>query len=114
VPFEATWTPIPLFTRGEVMVVVVSYDVSTLDKAGRRRLRRVARACLDFGQRVQKSVFECDLGDKEWAELKGRLLSEYDPAKDSLRFYYLGEDARRRTEHHGANPLRDLKGALVV
>jgi len=96
------------------MVIVVSYDVATVERAGRRRLRRVARACEDFGQRVQKSVFECDLGDKEWAELRGRLLDEYEPEEDSLRFYYLGEDARRRTEHHGTNPSRDFGDALVV
>jgi CRISPR-associated protein Cas2 len=83
------------------MIVIVSYDVSTTTKAGRRRLRRVAQACKDYGQRVQKSVFECDLGETEWTILKKRLLEEYLEKEDSLRFYNLGLDSERRTEHHG-------------
>ena len=78
------------------MMVLVSYDVSTVSAAGRRRLRRVARACLDLGQRVQLSVFECALEPAQWAALKHRLIKEIDPATDSLRFYYLGANWRRR------------------
>lgn len=96
------------------MVVIISYDVNTTSKAGRRRLRRVARTCEDFGQRVQFSVFECDVGDTEWAQLRHRLLNEFNEKEDSLRFYFLGEDAKRRTEHHGVKPSIDFEGALLV
>ena len=96
------------------MLVLVSYDVSTLTAAGRRRLRRVARACLDCGQRVQLSVFECPVEPAQWAALKNRLIKEIDPTTDSLRFYYLGANWRRRVEHVGAKPNLDLEGPLVV
>ena len=96
------------------MMVLVSYDVRTEDAAGRRRLRRVARACLDWGQRVQYSVFECQLDPAQWTALKARLEREIDPAKDSLRYYYLGANWRRRVEHLGAKPAVDPDGPLVV
>jgi CRISPR-associated protein Cas2 len=96
------------------MLVLVSYDVSTTDKAGPLRLRRVAKACVDYGQRVQDSVFECVVDPDQWTRLKLRLLSEIDPARDSLRFYYLGSGARQRIEHHGAKPTRDLEGPLLA
>ena len=95
------------------MLVLVSYDVSTSDKGGPRRLRRVAKACLDFGQRVQHSVFECSIDPEQWTRLKLRLLGEIDPDKDSLRFYFLGSGARKKVEHHGAKPTTDLAGPLV-
>ncbi|MCG5234072.1 CRISPR-associated endonuclease Cas2 [Xanthobacter oligotrophicus] len=95
------------------MLMLVTYDVSTEDRAGRRRLRRVARACLDFGQRVQNSVFECEVDPAQWTALRARLVSEIDPAADSLRFYRLGADGRRRVEHVGAKPSLDLDGPLV-
>ncbi len=96
------------------MLVVVSYDVSTIDPAGARRLRRVCRACLDYGQRVQNSVFECQVDPAQWTRLKLRLLSEFDPDQDSLRFYYLGSNFKRRIEHHGAKPIVDLDGPLLL
>jgi CRISPR-associated protein Cas2 len=96
------------------MMVLVSYDVSTQTAAGRRRGRRVARACLDFGQRVQLSVFECPVEPAQWTVLKNRLVQEIDPKTDSLRFYYLGANWRRRVEHVGAKPAPDLEGPLVV
>lgn len=96
------------------MLVLVSYDVQTTTAAGRRRLRRVAKACLDWGQRVQYSVFECELDPTQWAMLKGRLLGEIDPATDSLRFYYLGANARRKVEHVGAKPAVDLEAPLII
>ena len=95
------------------MLMLVTYDVSTEDVAGRRRLRRVARACLDFGQRVQNSVFECEVDPAQWAALRARLLAEIDPARDSLRFYRLGAEGRRRVEHAGAKPVLDLDGPLL-
>ena len=96
------------------MLMLVTYDVSTEDVAGRRRLRRVARACLDYGQRVQQSVFECDVDPAQWAALRQRLLDEIDTARDSLRFYRLGADGRRRVEHVGAKPALDLDGPLIL
>ena len=96
------------------MVVVVAYDVSTESKEGRRRLRRVAQACEDFGQRVQKSLFECVLRSQDWVRLRGRLLSEIDDKQDNLRFYFLEEDSRKKTEHHGIGRPLDLEGPLIV
>jgi CRISPR-associated protein Cas2 len=92
----------------------VAYDVSTETKAGRRRLRRVAQACKDYGQRVQKSLFECLLREADWVKLKHRLLQETALTEDSLRFYFLDEIARMKTEHHGVNCPVDLEGPLIV
>jgi len=96
------------------MMVIVSYDVSTKEREGERRLRRVAKTCLDYGQRVQNSVFECLVDPEQWARLKHRLLDEYDPNEDSLRFYFLGASYQRRIEHHGAKRTLDLCGPLVL
>jgi CRISPR-associated protein Cas2 len=96
------------------MLVLVTYDVSTVEKAGRRRLRRVARVCEDYGTRVQKSVFECQVGQKEWVQLRDRLLTEYNADEDSLRFYFLDETAVQRTEHHGVNQPVDLTEPLIL
>ena len=93
------------------MLVLVTYDVSTVEAAGRRRLRRVARACSDYGVRVQKSVFECQVGQAEWARLRDRLLSECDRDEDSLRFYFPDEASARRTEHLGQSPRAIARGA---
>jgi CRISPR-associated protein Cas2 len=93
--------------------MLVTYDVSTVDAAGRRRLRRVARACLDYGQRVQNSVFEIEVDPAQWALLRARLVSEIDAHRDSLRCYRLGAEGRRRVEHIGAKPTLDLEGPLV-
>jgi CRISPR-associated protein Cas2 len=95
------------------MLMLVTYDVNTETGAGKRRLRRVARACLDFGQRVQQSVFECEVSPSQWTLLRARLTGEIDPRLDSLRFYRLGADGRRRVEHVGAKPALDLEGPLV-
>ena len=93
--------------------MLVAYDVNTETLAGRRRLRRVARACLDFGQRVQNSVFECEVDPGQWTALRARLVGEIDPILDSLRFYRLGADGHRRVEHVGAKPALDLNGPLL-
>ena len=96
-------------------MVLVSYDVSTVDKRGQARLRRVAKACLDFGQRVQNSVFECEIDPAQWVALKDRLEGIIDPAQDSLRYYFLGSNWQRRVEHVGAKPGLDLRrDSLVV
>lgn len=96
------------------MFVLVTYDVSTSEKAGQRRLRRVARACQDYGVRVQKSVFECQVGRTEWVHLEARLLREIKPDEDSLRFYHLDENAVRKIEHHGVDKPVDLTEPLVL
>ncbi len=96
------------------MFVIVSYDVATDEGKGQRRLRRVARACKDFGQRVQYSVFECIVDPAQWTKLKERLISEIDPEKDSLRFYYLGSNWQHRVEHIGAKASIDQEGPLIV
>ncbi|NLH74664.1 MAG: CRISPR-associated endonuclease Cas2 [Verrucomicrobia bacterium] len=96
------------------MLILITYDVSTVDKAGQRRLRRVARACADYGVRVQKSVFECQVGQTEWALLRDRLLREMKPDEDSLRFYYLDEKAVQRIEHHGVDKPLDVTEPLIL
>lgn len=96
------------------MLVLVTYDVSTETSTGRRRLRRVATACKDYGQRVQLSVFECDIEPAQWVALKARLIAEIDPATDSLRFYFLGSNWRRRVEHVGAKLALDFDGPLIM
>jgi CRISPR-associated protein Cas2 len=96
------------------MLILVTYDVSTVEKPGLRRLRRVARACEDYGVRVQKSVFECQVGQTEWVQLKDRLLREIKADEDSLRFYHLDETARQRIEHHGVDKPVDLTEPLIL
>lgn len=96
------------------MLVLITYDVSTLEAADRRRLRKVAQVCQNYGQRVQKSVFECQVGQKEWIALKDGLLSTFDCAKDSLRFYFLDETAVKRIEHHGLGKPVDLADPLIL
>jgi len=96
------------------MLVLITYDVSTVEPPGRRRLRRVARACEDYGTRVQKSVFECQVGQKEWVQLRSRLLRETKQDEDSLRFYFLDEKAVLRTEHHGVSKPVDMTAPLVL
>ena len=96
------------------MLVLVSYDVSTVNAGGKRRLRRMAKTCLDFGQRVQFSVFECQVDPAQWAGLKQQLIDIMEPATDSLRFYYLGSNWQRRVEHVGAKKAVDLEGPLIA
>ena len=96
------------------MLILITYDVSTVEKAGVRRLRRVAQACEDYGTRVQKSVFECQVGQQEWAILRDRLLTEIHEGQDSLRFYFIDQKAVQRTEHHGMNKPLDLTAPLVL
>ena len=96
------------------MLILVTYDVSTVEKAGQKRLRRVAQACEDYGVRVQKSVFECQVGQQEWVVLRHRLLGEIKEGEDSLRFYFLDEKAVQRIEHHGAAKPLDLTEPLIL
>ena len=96
------------------MLVLITYDVSTIKPEGRKRLRRVAKACLNRGQRVQNSVFECLVDPAQWAALRNRLIGEINEEEDSLRFYFLGKNWRRRVEHVGAKPSIDPEGPLIV
>lgn len=96
------------------MMVLVSYDVSTLDKAGERRLRRLAKVCQNFGQRVQFSVFEIEIDSTGWVAVQHQLCSLIDPATDSLRFYYLGKNWQHKVEHIGAKPVLNLNAPLIL
>jgi len=96
------------------MLVLVTYDVKTESREGQRRLRRVAKACENRGQRVQYSVFECLVDPAEWAELRQNLINVIDPDEDSLRFYFLGKNWRRRVEHVGAKKAYDPEGPLIA
>lgn len=98
------------------MFLLVTYDVATADeRAGARRLRRVAKACTSYGIRVQKSVFEMQLGNKEWVELRARLLAEIDPAQDSLRVYFIDQSSKDRIEHYGVTqPVNVIVDTLVL
>lgn len=96
------------------MMTLASYDVSTGDKMGRTRLRKVAKACLDYGQRVQNSVFEIDVDYGTFLKLKDKLIKLINPEQDSLRIYYLGNNWKNRIEHIGAKETYDPEGALIV
>jgi CRISPR-associated protein Cas2 len=96
------------------MMVLVAYDVNTESETGRRRLRRVAHVCENYGQRVQNSVFECLVDPAQWTTLRQRLIDEIDDERDSLRFYFLGSNWKRRVEHVGAKPTYDPEGPLVI
>ena len=96
------------------MLVVVAYDVNTEDAAGQKRLRKLAKQCVNCGQRVQNSVFECDLDAAQYRMLKARLCEIMDPEKDSLRFYNLGNNYRSRIEHFGAKQGYDAEGVLMI
>lgn len=96
------------------MFVLVSYDVNTESEGGQRRLRRVAKVCKDYGQRVQFSVFECIVNPTQWIQLRKKLVDEIDPERDSLRFYFLGSNWKHRVEHVGAKEAIDIEGPLII
>ncbi len=95
------------------MMVLISYDVSTEDAGGSRRLRRIAKLCQNVGQRVQYSVFECLVDPAQWTRLRASLLKEMNEERDSLRFYFLGSNWERRVEHVGAKPALNPQGPLL-
>ena len=97
-----------------MMMTLVSYDVSTVDAGGRKRLRKVAKECVNYGQRVQNSVFEVDVDYGTFLKLKDRLMKIIDEEQDSLRFYYLGNNWKRRVEHIGAKETYDPEGSLIL
>ena len=96
------------------MLVLVTYDVNTETAAGRRRLRKVAKVCVDYGQRVQNSVFECLLDAAQCKMLQAKLCAIMDPEKDSLRFYYLGNRYDQKIEHFGCKPTYQPEGPLLL
>ncbi len=97
------------------MLVLITYDVSTINKPGRRRLARIAKTCLNYGQRVQNSVFECLVDPAQWTALHAELLRLYNPEEDSLRFYFLGKNWGSKVEHHGVKETLNLEtGTLIV
>lgn len=96
------------------MMTLVSYDVSTVDSEGKKRLRKVAKECVNYGQRVQNSVFEVDVDYGTFLKLKDRLIKIIDETQDSLRFYYLGNNWKRRVEHIGAKETYDPEGSLIL
>ncbi len=93
------------------MLILICYDVATVESAGRRRLRRVARALQDYGQRVQNSVFECRVGKTQWTILQDRLLNEINKDEDSLRFYFLDGDVN--IKHFGIKKPTNLEEPLI-
>ena len=96
------------------MMVLVSYDVSTTDAKGKSRLRKVAKECQNYGQRVQNSVFEVDVDYGTFLKVKDKLLKLIDESHDSIRFYYLGNNWQRRVEHYGAKETYDPEGVLII
>jgi len=96
------------------MYILVAYDVSTVTPAGQKRLRRVAKTCLDYGQRVQNSVFECKVDPSQLVALRSKLLNIVKLDTDSIRIYNLGNNWQRRVEHHGAKETYDIDGPLMI
>lgn len=96
------------------MLVLITYDANTTTKEGRRRLRRVAKKCLNYGQRVQNSVFECLVDPAQFLELRRDIEDIIDSECDSIRYYFLGDNWNRRVEHVGAKPSYDPEGTLIT
>ena len=96
------------------MLVLVSYDVSTMTAEGRKRLRHIAKQCQNYGIRVQDSVFECNVDSSQWCGLKAELEQICDPQTDSLRYYYLGKNYRTKVEHFGAKEAVDVEAPLLL
>lgn len=96
------------------MLILVTYDVSTISEGGPARLRRIAKTCRDYGQRVQYSVFELEVDSAQWVFIRRRLCDLIDADVDSLRFYFLGAKWRGRVEHIGAKPAVDFSAPLIV
>ncbi len=96
------------------MLVLITYDVNTEDAAGRKRLRNIAKQCVNYGQRVQNSVFECNIDAAQYRSLQAKLCSIMDEEKDSLRFYNLGNNFHSRIEHFGIKPGYDSEGLFIL
>ncbi|MEM7013961.1 MAG: CRISPR-associated endonuclease Cas2 [Verrucomicrobiota bacterium] len=96
------------------MYLLITYDVATSSEGGSRRLRRIAKICEDYGQRVQYSVFECKVDPAQFAQMRAKLFDELDLDQDSVRFYFLGDQWKKKVEHHGVKEGYDVDGFLVV
>lgn len=96
------------------MFILITYDVSTEDATGRKRLRKIEKICVNYGIRVQNSVFECQADAAQWRILKEKLLKAIDMEKDSLRFYYLNDNQRQKAEHHGAKAELKMDEPLIL
>ena len=96
------------------MLVLITYDVNTQSAAGKKRLRQVAKQCVNYGQRVQNSVFECILDSTQSAQVKNKLIKIIDSKEDSLRFYYLGNNYKMKTEHIGIKPSFPVEDVLII
>ena len=102
------------FYGSDIMLVLITYDVNTEDAAGRKRLRQIAKQCVNYGQRVQNSVFECLLDAAQCRSLQAKLCKIMDPARDSLRFYYLGKNYEKKIEHFGCKQTYLPEDALIL
>ena len=111
--FAVTLIPTLLLCGSDTMLVLITYDVSTTDSAGKKRLRRVAKQCVNYGVRVQNSVFECELDPAQCRLLKQKLIEEIDEKKDSLRFYYLGDVKKAKVEHVGSKQTLKIDEPLI-
>ena len=97
------------------MMILIAYDVRVIKPEGRKRLRLISKTCMDYGMRVQNSVFECEITPAQWVELKDRLLKIYDEKEDSLRFYQLGSNWKQKVEHYGTKHVPDvIRAPLIV
>lgn len=96
------------------MLVLITYDVSVITPEGRKRLRHIAKHCLDYGMRVQNSVFECEVEPAQFTQLKNKLLTTYDEEEGSLRFYFLGKKGRGKVEHHGSKAVADVTHDTLI
>lgn len=99
---------------GVILLILITYDVNTTSTGGKRRLNRVSKKCLDYGQRVQNSVFECILDSTQFKQIKYQLEEIIDVEKDSLRFYNLGDKYKTKVEHIGTKESHDIEGPLIL
>lgn len=95
------------------MFILITYDVNTSTEEGKKRLRKVAKECVNYGHRVQNSVFECEIDSAKWLLVKNKLIKLIDDQQDSLRFYYFGDRKKAKTEHIGVNPSLDVTAPLI-
>ena len=96
------------------MNILITYDVNIISEGGKKRLRKIAKECENFGIRVQNSVFECEISNAKWVTVKDRLLGIIDKEKDSLRFYYIGDKSSKRVEHYGSKDIIDVSEPVII
>ena len=111
---EGIWTVIRRFCGSDRMLLLITYDVNTTTPEGRRRLSKLAKECCNYGQRVQNSVFECNLDAAKFVSVRANLLKIIDPSRDSLRIYHLGNNYEKKIEQYGAKPSYDPQDVLIL